>query len=290
MSIYSLFDNDIRTCIEEIEQLPTLPHVSQQLLELRDKPDAGGNELVHIIEYDPILCSQVVRFASTPFFSPRKANNIQDAVNRLGFETTLTLALGLATGKHFSAPMDGPVGLVSFWRHAVYSASLMQLLAKTLAGKHTIDSGLIYLSGLLHNIGYLLFAHQFPREFKILNQMIAGNVKVPHMTVEKTCVGATHNEIGLWLMRKWNLPTPVMTAMYEHHNAHYRGEYAIYANLCLIADRTLKKYNIGDADTDALDEEILDRLNLSHRQIDDCMEKLLTEKHDIETFIQVLLS
>ena len=197
MSQYSLLDNHIRICIVELEQLPTLPYVSQQRLDLRDEPDAGSNELVHMIEYNPILCSQMIRFASTPFFSPRKASNTQQAISRLGFKRSLTLALELATGKHFSAPTNGPIGLKEFWRHAVFSASLMRLPSERLENKSGIDTGLIYLSSLLHNIGYLLFAHQFPQEYKVLNQMNEDNTQVPYITIEKTRVGASQIEIGL---------------------------------------------------------------------------------------------
>jgi HD-like signal output (HDOD) protein len=290
MSIYSIFETDIRNHIEEINELPTLPHVSQELLALRDKTDAGGNELVHILEYDPILCAQLVRFASTPLFSSRKATNIQDAINRLGFDHALSLALGLATGKHFSAPMEGPIGLIAFWRHAVYSATLMQLLSLKLNKEHETDIGLIYLAGLLHNIGFLLFAHQFPAEYKVLNQMIKNNEGVPVLDVEKTCIGASHNEIGLWLMRKWNLPKPVMTAIYEHHNTNYRGEHAVYANLALIADRALKNYGIGDATIAGQDEELLDRLGLTHAHLEESLETIMAEKQDMESFIQTMLS
>lgn len=290
MSIHSLFDKNIRDCIEEIEELPTLPYVSQQLLELREKNDAGTNELAHILEYDPILCSQLIRFASTPLFSSRKASNIQDAINRLGFDRSLNLALGLATGKHFVAPMAGPIGLKSFWRHAIYSAALMQLLQQKLDNGHRLETGLIYLSGLLHNIGYLLFAHQFPQEYKVLNQMMQNNAQLANMAIERTCIGATHNEIGLWLMRKWNLPAPVMVAIFEHHNEDFRGEHAIYANLCCIADRALKKLGIGDADTDEQNRNLMDRVGLSYGHLEECINTLTSEIPDIESFIQIVLS
>lgn len=290
MSVYSLFDHGIRPKIEEIEKLPTLPQISQQILELRDNPDADSRELAQILERDPILGSQIVRYASTPAFCSRKASNLLDATNRLGYEKALVLGLGLATGKHFSAPNGGPLGIKSFWRHSVFSALLMQSLADALPVNIERDSGMVYLCGLLHNLGYLLFAHQFPKEYETLNQMIRNNPQANMRDIERIATGATHNEIGLWLVRKWNLPAPLIITIYEHHNSAYRGDNSVYANLAYLADCSLRSYGIGDAESDEVDTDVLERLHLDKRTLTEKTVDLMASTAEIESFISLITS
>lgn len=265
---------EIRRRIEQVYELPPMPEMARQVLQLRNNPDASIADLAAIVELDPSLSAQVVRYAASPFYAYRgRIDSIHDAITRvLGFDMVMNMALGLATGKSFRNPCEGPLGLHAFWRHAVYSATLVQALAKRMPPSQRPQPGMVYLAGLLHNFGFLLLGHLFPPEFKLLNKLVAAHPESPVTALEKCVLGMGqaqnllemgHARIGSWLMQSWQMPTEIIITLQEHHNPAYAGDHAVYPHLVMIADHVLKGRDIGDAPDAELPPMSLDVAGLS---------------------------
>ncbi len=58
---------NIRARIERLDKLPPMPEMTQKIIQLNANPDAHVNELVNVIQLDPSLASQVMRYATSPF-------------------------------------------------------------------------------------------------------------------------------------------------------------------------------------------------------------------------------
>lgn len=265
---------EIRRRIEQVYELPPMPEMARRVLGLRNNPDASIADLAGIIELDPSLAAQVVRYAASPFYAYRgKINSIHDAITRvLGFDMVMNMALGLATGKSFHNPCDGPLGLHAFWRHAIYTATLVQALAKRMPPKSRPQPGMVYLAGLLHNFGFLLLGHLFPPEFTLLNKLVAAHPESPVTALEKCVLGMGqaqnllemgHAQIGAWLMQSWQMPEEIITTLHEHHNPAYMGDHAVFPHLIMVADHVLKGYEIGDAPDASLPPLSLEMIGLS---------------------------
>ncbi len=249
---------EVRRRIEQVYELPPMPEMARRVLALRSNPDASITDLAGIIELDPSLAAQVVRYAASPFYAYHgKIGSIHDAITRvLGFDMVMNMALGLATGKSFQNPCDGPLGLQAFWRHAVYTATLVQALARRMQPATRPQPGMAYLAGLLHNFGFLLLGHLFPPEFKLLNKLVAAHPESPVTALEKCVLGMGqaqnllemgHAQIGAWLMQSWHMPDEIVVTLHEHHNPAYVGNHAIFPHLVMVADHVLKGREIGDA-------------------------------------------
>ena len=123
-------------------------------------------ELVLLIESDPVLSAKIIGYASSPFFSYQgKVECVQEAVYHvLGLDLSLNISLALAVGEQFKGPMRGAVGAMETWRHAVYCGVLSQSLANKIKKQTGVKPGSAYLHGLLHNIGFLALGHLFPKK------------------------------------------------------------------------------------------------------------------------------
>ncbi|MDH5376973.1 MAG: HDOD domain-containing protein [Gammaproteobacteria bacterium] len=272
--------------IEQIQSLPALPEVAQRVLALQQQADAETKTLAEIIELDPALASQLLRHASAPFFGrQRKLTSMIDAIAVLGFDRAMNLAVGLSTSQAFNVPLDGPVGLRSSWRHALYSATLMQTLTPHVMEQFRPDMGLAYLSALLHNIGHLLLAHTFPEEFNNLNQTWEKHPSISLLATEKNILLAEHPEIGAALMRHWLLPAEVLVGIFEHHNPHYRGDHASYPNLLYITNCVLKRQGIGDSDTDTPPLKLMESLGLAEEDLTESMDILLKHQPELDALV-----
>lgn len=275
---------DLKHAIEKTQELPAMPALAVRLLKLKGDEDAGVDDLAGIIQLDPSVAGQIIRYATSPFFGYRgQVGSIREAVARvLGYERAMNVAAGLAIGKTFAVPLDGPIGLKALWRHAVYHAAFMQLLAEAMPRALRVKPGLAYLAGLLHNIGFLVLGHLFPREFSALAERLDGAAEAPWLEIEKQVLGTDHTEIGVWLMRAWHMPPEVITTVFEHHNENYHGQHAVYANLALVANRMLRRRDIGDAAHDRLPVKLLPELKLTEQQIGEIFKKLVESESSLE--------
>lgn len=281
---------DLKERLKAIDTLPSMPGIASQLLRLRNNPAATLNELAQIIQEDPSLTAQILRYARSPFFGYRgEVEGLDTAIGRvLGFDAVLNMALGLSAGKAFRNPSEGPLGLKAFWQHAVLSATLCQALCQLMPTQMRLKPGLAYLSGLLHNFGHLLLGHLFRSEFFLLNKMVETNPDVPITLIEKRILGIEHTQIGATLMAAWNMPDEIILSMRHHHDEHYRNQHAPYANLVLLADHLLKAYGLGDAAEDTPPPIIYTALGLDPVKVAQVVEHLMETRSVLDTLADQL--
>jgi len=233
--------------IEQVYELPPMPELGRRILALQSDSSAGVQQLAKIVQLDPSLAAQVIRYASSSYYGyAGRITNIKEAIARvLGYDMVLNLALGLAAGRSFLIPDDGPLGLTRFWEHAVCSAVLVQKLGAILPHAIRPSAGLCYLCGLLHDFGILLLGHLFPPEFKLLNNMASANPGQPVSELESRLLGMGqardmlamgHARVGAWLMQAWKMPEELRITLLEHHNADYRGANEVLVHLVQLAD------------------------------------------------------
>jgi HD-like signal output (HDOD) protein len=274
----------LRQRIESTSELPAMPDVAQALLRLNSDPNGNINAVVEILEADPSIAAQIMRYARSAFFGYRgEIHSLHHAVTAvLGYGLTMDIALGLALGKTFAVPSFGPMGLFPFWQHSIYSAALIERMIQLLPRQRRPLPGLGFLGGLLHNFGVLLTAHLFKKEAAMLRQIIAANKDRSVVELERQVLGTDHMEIGAWLMRSWNLQAEIQVAVAEHHDELYNGVHAAYPKLVLIADRLLKRHGIGDAESTELPEAILTSLGITAAQAEELLDSLIASASDLD--------
>ncbi len=238
--------------IEQVYRLPPMPELGRRILALQSNPNASAQQLGQIVELDPSLAAQVIRYASSSYYGyPGRITNIQDAIARvLGYEMVLNLALGMATGRSFKIPEAGPLGLSSFWERAICMAVLTQKLAPLVPASLRPAAGEAYLCGLLHDFGVLLLGHLFPPEFQLLNRMSALHPDQPLSDIERNVLGMGearemlalgHARIGAWLMQTWKMPESIQITLLEHHNPGYSGDHQVLVHLVQLAEGLLRQ-------------------------------------------------
>ncbi len=263
--------------LEDTLEMPPLPESAQRIIKLRVDPNAGIADLADLVETDPSLSAQVVSWASSSFYAaPGKIRSVHDAIVRvLGFDLVMNLAMGLALGKTLDVPDDVPEGVASYWEQAVWMATLCGGLATAIPKDNRPEFGLTYLSGLLHNFGYLVLAHVFPPHFSLINRYTEVNGHVDVDYCEQHLLGITREQIGSQLMYTWNMPEEVVNALRQQKNPEYDGEHAIYANLIFVSTQFLRERNIAHGPAQAITQEIWDRLQLTEAGAREIFEELM---------------
>jgi HD-like signal output (HDOD) protein len=256
---------DMREVISNIRALPPLPGSAVQIINLIADPKADVDKLAHIIELDPFLTAQIIRWASSSLYGYRgKVTSVREAIIRvLGFNFVLDLALGLAVLSPLKGPKEGVIGTRMFWIHALASTRLMAKLAEKLPADIGLTSHEVFLAGLMHNIGFPLMGHQFPKEFRQLENMINANPSLSIFNLESFAFGVNHAQIGAWLMNAWSMPQLITDIVYHHHNPYYRGDNYQLNLLTYINDYLLGLIGIGDAANQTCSDELWAVLELN---------------------------
>ncbi len=278
----------MREEVQRITKLPPMPGIAIEIGRLRSNPYASANELAAVIEQDPSLSAQLLRYAASPFYGYQgKIDTVEHAIVRvLGMDFVMDFAFGLSLGKPFRNPKEGPIGLHSFWSHAVYCATLTQALCNSIEFTRRPAPGIAYLAGLMHNFGFLLLGHLFQPQFRRLNEAIAKHPERSVLELEREIMGMSHTDIGLWLMEAWDMPREMVETVREHHNPDVRGEFAIYPQLVFIANRLLKRFDIGDAESVEIPEALLEKIGLSPEQVEAALGAVLEVRDGLDFIAQ----
>lgn len=255
--------------LEETFELPAIPTMADAILKLRVDPKAEAKHLAAIVEKDPSLAAQVISWAQSPYYGfAGTVTSVEMAIVKvLGFDLVMNLALGIAVGKSMKVPQEGPLGLKNYWLSSIYTGALVEKLVYTMPANKRPIRGLAYLAGLLCNFGHLLLGVVFPPQFYTLNKLIAFNPHIHPSLIEKYLLGVDHEQIGSWLMRAWKMPQEVNAAVLKHHVEDFQGEFSVYSNLVYLANRLLKRHNLGDAENSDISPQLLESLALTETQI-----------------------
>lgn len=274
----------MRKKVRQVSELPAMPGIAAELIRLKNNPFASANDLAAVIEQDPSLSAQLIRYATSPRYAQLgPVDAVESAIVRvLGMDTVQDIAFGLSLGKAFKNPLEGPIGLNAFWKHALYCAALTQALCNEIEFTQRPPAGMGYLAGLLHNFGILLLGHLFPSQFERLNAAMLENPHRSILDLEKDTIDVSHMELGMWLMEAWNMPREIIDAVRYHHEASHRSEFSAYANLVFIANALLKRYGVGDAGEMDIPADMLARFGLSKEQLDSALASVLEDQDGLE--------
>jgi len=207
-----LTSSSIRSLIGGLGELPSAPGVYHALTRALADADCSLADVTAIVEQDVAMCAKILQLVNSSFFGlAKRITNIRDAVVYLGANMLKQLALSVAAFRAFNPPANLPgFSFDALQRDAVLSAKI----AKQILGKQkSADDA--YTAAMLHDIGTLTLASAAPEDFRrVMAQRQQG---VEAVRAEQQIFGASHAEIGAYLLGLWGLPYTVVEAVAFHH-------------------------------------------------------------------------
>jgi len=211
-----------KTDIEEIKQiigktyeLPTLPLITAQIMELTSNPETSTQDISEIISVDQALTTKVLRLVNSAYYGfPRQIGTITHALVILGFEEIRNLVFTTSVIHTFSSNENSETfNHKEFWEHSLGCALAAKTIAKAL--RYRI-SGKVFIAGLIHDIGKIILDQYMHNLFvQIVKKTQQDNISI--YQAEKEIMGITHAEIGAELAKNWNLPKDIEEAINFHH-------------------------------------------------------------------------
>ncbi len=195
---------ELRSALGTLGDLPCAPASHGELVQIA--ADASPDVLVAVVERDPALAAAVLKLASTSFFIRGEAtSDVRQAVVRLG-PNVARATLPAATV--VLAPEVG--GLIDRVRARGFEAgSLAALLVPPAASTDA------FAAGLLAELGVIALAALFPAETLSIEARAAAGGR-PRAEFERARWGASHAEIGGYLLALWGLPPALVDGVRFH--------------------------------------------------------------------------
>src|SRR6185369_10484283 len=152
------------------------------------------------------------RSVSSGFYGlPRQVNSVGGAVAFLGVEVIKAIVLSIEVSKMFPVSRAIPDFSIEVLQQR---STLAAQLAKRLLG-HESGGESVLIAGMLQDVGQLIFAARAAQRFAIaLSTSSRG--KTPLHEAELELFGATHAEVGGYLLGLWGLPPRIVHAVAHH--------------------------------------------------------------------------
>jgi HD-like signal output (HDOD) protein len=267
---------DLRTKLtklsENIKDLPTLPVVANNIIQLTQNPKSSALEVGKAIANDQALTSKVLRMANSAYYGfPQKITSINHAIVILGFATIRNLVLAVSVFDMFSK-RSGNFDREGFWKHSLACGVTSKLIAKRL-GINNFEE--IFISGLIHDLGKLVLDAYFGEEFTRVIDLVKDK-GILIREAEQELLGLDHAAVGGILANKWNLPPQLLKVIRFHHNPPQAGESMRVAAIVHVADvlcRAAGMGNGGDRKVPCVNEQSWKLVNLNKQ----LMVKLFSE-------------
>lgn len=226
-----------------VEKMPAFPQSVHKVLQLTADADCSAKDIVRTIECDPIMTVKVLKVINSAFYGlPQKITSIQRASVHLGLNTIKNLALSIAAIGMLGNTEKAGLKADDFLLHSLSTALLGKRLAARL-GCSAEDGSDIYIAGLLHDFGKVVFAEFFPDRFRQALQMARQEDISLHLA-ELRVIGIDHAQAGRLLVEKWQLPEDLSAAIALHHDPQPGG---LLQDCVFAANQISKTPHLGDA-------------------------------------------
>ncbi|MBM3814609.1 MAG: HDOD domain-containing protein [Acidimicrobiia bacterium] len=188
--------------------LPALAeHIQELMLRVQDE-EITLRQITNIILKDVGLSLRVLRTANSVHYnrSGRPIVTIGHAVALIGLDAIRDLAATLLLVRHFRNSAPGVRHLLAL---SLLSANHARLAA-SLTGHKQLEEA--YLCGMFRNLGEVLLACYFPRDYVQVLEHMKQKMCSDRMAC-RTLLGFTYEELGQATITRWNMPDRVAFSM-----------------------------------------------------------------------------
>ncbi len=213
---------------------PELPATAQQVLSMSQRSDVEIEQIVELLENDPMLTARVLRIAGSAMYTGAvKIDSLHNAIMRLGLATVRDVVVQVAMN-------------MRVFRCEAYSGSMERLRLHSQASAHiarvvckycSIDAEFAFLAGLLHDVG-------------IAGILVAlgegkGRKKPPDLAVLWPAIHQAHTEAGSLMAKLWEFPPELPYVLEAHHRVEIDGYPHPMAAAVALADQLATELGAG---------------------------------------------
>jgi len=195
--------------LKRIKQLPPLPESAIKIEAVYQDPDSSFNDMVKILEKDPLLTADILKAANSPLYGfSREINAISQAVGLFGMGTVRGFALASIVKKSFTLDLS-PYGITNDLFSSL-SKKQHALVTSWCLRKENRLLGILSPSAFLVEIGKALIAQEIVVDAK---QEVFRNAIETYGSVEmaeKEIMNVTTPEVSSTIFKQWKFESKLV--------------------------------------------------------------------------------
>jgi putative nucleotidyltransferase with HDIG domain len=258
-----------QTIVNSVNSLPHFPENIIKVQALLDDPKSDMKEIATIISRDPAMTADLIKVVnSAAYMQVKRIDNINEAVTILGIKGVKNLLFSYGTQKILG---DETSEKKKLWEHAYRTAFYAYNLVRNFRKDQDILDD-VYVAGILHDMGKIVFARIHPDLFDKIQRFCAQKT-VSQTLFENIAGGMNHAEIGALIAEKWNFPETLVAAIRFHHAPSETPLARTLVEAVYLANMFVHIKD-GNATFEQIDSEVLNSYGLtSKRQIEILMQR-----------------
>jgi len=201
--------------VESLDVLPTTTSIPVRLLELQRSRSASTSQFAQVLAADPCLCTKVLGFANSAWFSPtRPITKVSEAISMIGLRHLSPLVLASAI-----AGIHDKVGLPPETRRRFWESFLLKGVAARECARHCVPDRAeeAFVCGLLQDLVLPVFYAADPQTWPEVDAVLDAGNDVRRER-EISIYGTDHAEMGQRLTERLGLPELYRGATKAHHD------------------------------------------------------------------------
>ncbi|MGD8453915.1 MAG: response regulator [Phycisphaerae bacterium] len=250
----------LRSLVSQLWRIPSMPEAYRELMAQMQRPSTSLRDLGHIVTRDVGMTAKILQIVNSSFFGlPRHVADPAQAVCLLGLNALRALVMTIHIFTELRPDRVHDVALDNLWTHCTETGAIAKMIAAEQGCERgTCDHALV--AGLLHDAGKLVLAANLGEQYRAAMHR-AAEEGIPRAEAERQVFGATHAEVGAYLLGLWGLPDPVVEAVAFHHHPADCSANTFTALTAVHVGHALQYVSKG-----AGEEELSQKLDMQHLQ------------------------
>ncbi|EIC22711.1 HDOD domain-containing protein [Thiorhodovibrio frisius] len=257
--------------VRDTHDLFSFPEAALRINELIDHQATTIEDLAEVILTDPALAARLLRLVNSALYARQTPiDTVARAIPMIGFGALRNLVMATAAVEVFQDLPPERINMEQFWFHGVACGVAARELNEQLKLK---GGEQLFLAGLLHGIGKLVFFSRCPQDYLSVLELIDREGLAP-AAAEEAIFGFDYATLGGELLHAWNFPDRIWQAVAHHLHPEGAEQYHQEAETIHAAEiiAGVVQANRGQSNETAPPpsqamEEITSRLGLDQEQV-----------------------
>jgi putative nucleotidyltransferase with HDIG domain len=283
-----MINKELEQAIMAAGDLPTIPVVATKVMQLIESEKATAEELARVVASDPAVAARVLKLSNSAFYGcQRQIQTLSSAIVILGFSTLKSLVVAASVKQVYK-----PFGLTEkmLWEHSFGAGLAARLIASNTRCANEEEA---FLAGLFHDIGKIIMNTIDRDNFHAVVEKCY-NEGLLFKDAETSIFPYTHEELGAFVIKKWNFPETMMQSVMHHHNLTFPEDTDIYlvtlAAVVNLADQFCLQAGIGTRapieELNIMDSDAVRILKIDEKHVNIIYELFLeTYERDKHSFV-----
>ena len=233
--------------LTSVVNLPVIPKVMFETIKLLDNKYTTASELNKVISRDQALLTKILTIANSPLYGlQRKVTTIEYAILVLGYRELKNIISALSVAEAFRNKTDKYLNSKEFMLHSYLTGTACKKLATDIGFN---NSGEAFIAGFLHDIGISIIHRYLHSSFINVTELVETK-GMNYLDAEMEVLGMTHEQVGFFLLDRWNFPREISDPILSHHNPDASTSSPVLSAVVNLADYITNRLKLTTAPWD----------------------------------------